>query len=82
MTTSGGDARFAIDADSVAGYREQLKAMTHGVPVAEAAVDGFSDWQVVEVMERMWAVAVGADEDDSPEGGAANQLTPTFERPT
>jgi hypothetical protein len=59
MTTSGRGARFAIDAKSVAGYREQLKAMAHGMAVAEAAIDGFSDWQVVEAMERLWAVALG-----------------------
>jgi hypothetical protein len=71
MTVPGRAARFAIDANSVVGYREQLKAMAQGVPPAEAAIDGFSDWQVVEAMERMWAVAAMDDEGASSESGAA-----------
>jgi hypothetical protein len=63
MGTSGRKVRFAIDADNVAVYRAQLKAMTHGTPIAEAAIDGFSDWQVVEAMERMWSVATDIDQE-------------------
>jgi hypothetical protein len=47
--------RFSIDAKAVAAYRVQLRKMAKGFPIAEAAVDGYSDWQVVEAMERMWA---------------------------
>jgi hypothetical protein len=47
--------RFSIDPIAVAAYRVQLREMARGVPIAEAAIDGYSDWQVVEAMERTWA---------------------------
>ncbi|MGB7588687.1 MAG: hypothetical protein WBM00_08265 [Solirubrobacterales bacterium] len=47
--------RFSIDAESVAAYRAELQKMAHGQPLAEAALEGFSDWQVIEAMERLWA---------------------------
>ena len=47
--------RLAIDAESVASYREQLVQIAAGVPMAEAALTEFSDWQVVVAMESLWA---------------------------
>jgi hypothetical protein len=49
--------RFSIDPTSVADYRVQLREMARGVPTVEAAIEGFSDWQVVVAMERLWAAA-------------------------
>jgi hypothetical protein len=32
------------------------------MPVAEAAVEGFTEWQVIEAMERLWAAGAGGPE--------------------
>jgi hypothetical protein len=50
-----GHARFVIDAEAVESYRVQLEEMADGVPYAEAVVEHFSDWQVVQAMESLWA---------------------------
>jgi hypothetical protein len=47
--------RFSLDPDAIAEYREQLRAMAAGIPIAEAAIEGFSDWQVIGAIERLWA---------------------------
>ena len=47
------DERLSIDPRSVAAAREELRAMVRGVPIGEAAVAGFSDWQVIEAIERL-----------------------------
>jgi hypothetical protein len=31
--------------------------MVKGIPVAEVAVEGFSDWRVIEGIERLWNAA-------------------------
>ncbi len=49
--------RFAIDADAVGSYRLQLGEMADGFPAAEAAVQRFSDWQVVLAIESLWTAA-------------------------
>jgi hypothetical protein len=48
-------ARFSIDPEGVAKARAELCEIVRGVPIAEAAVEGFSDWQVIEAMERLQA---------------------------
>src|SRR4051794_11670742 len=48
--------RFSLEPDAVADYREQLRAMAAGIPIAEAGIEGFSDWQVVMAIERLWAL--------------------------
>ena len=61
--------RFSIDPTSVADYRVQLREMARGVPIAEAAVEGFTDWQGVVAMERLWAAGTtctGHPADDTP----------------
>jgi hypothetical protein len=56
--------RFGIDPESLASYRAELRLMAAGSPIAEAAIEGYNDWQVVEAMERLWAVGTA----DLPEG--------------
>ncbi len=41
--------------------------MAHGTPIAEAAIDGFSDWQVVEAIERMWSVGTQIEQEAGDE---------------
>lgn len=48
-------ARFSIDAESVAKARSELREIVKGIPLAEAAVEGFNDWQAIEAMERLQA---------------------------
>ncbi len=55
MTASGKHSRFGIDPKSVAKARAELRAIVKGVPVAEAALAGFSDWQAIEALERLQA---------------------------
>jgi hypothetical protein len=47
--------RFSIDPKSVAKARAELREIVKGIPVAEAAVAGFSDWQAIEALERLEA---------------------------
>ncbi len=60
---------FPIDPQSVADARARLREMVQGIPIAEAAVEGFSDWQVIEAMERLWAA--GVSEPCPPTAGGA-----------
>ena len=60
---SSKEGRFSIDPEAIADYRKQLRTMAQGSPIAEAAVGGYSDWQVIEAMERMWAAA-GVDAEE------------------
>jgi hypothetical protein len=53
-----GKERLPIDAESIAGYREQLKRICAGVPIAEAALESYCDWQVVAAIESLWAAAL------------------------
>jgi hypothetical protein len=57
-------SRFAIDPQSVAAARAELAEVVRGIPIAEAALEGFSDWEVVEAMERLWAGAM-VDQDEA-----------------
>lgn len=65
-------ARFGIDPESVTASRAQLREIVRGTPIAEAAVEGFSDWQVIEMMERLWAVGTSESE---PLKAAAESLS-------
>lgn len=57
MTSGRKGPKFSIDAESVAAARAELHDIVQGNPIAEAAVEGFNDWQVIESMERLWAAA-------------------------
>lgn len=59
-----GGIRFGIDPESVAAMRAELQEIVRGTPIAEAAVEGFSDWQVIEAMERLWAAGT-SDQDEA-----------------
>jgi hypothetical protein len=60
--------QLSIDPETVAAARAQLRAMAEGIPVAEAAVDGYTDWQVIEAIERLWTAGVSdLDEPEIPE---------------
>jgi hypothetical protein len=52
-----------IDPVSVATARRELRSMARGNEIAEAAVAGFSDWEAVRALERMWSVALGDNAD-------------------
>lgn len=80
FTHSRARDRFEIEPAAVADYRAQLAEMVRGVPVAEAAVEGFSDWQVVEAMERLWAAGTGPIELSA--GEAPEDEAPTGEEPS
>jgi hypothetical protein len=53
--------RLEIDPESVKEYRQELREMVRGNALGEAAVEGFTDWGVVEAFERMLAVAKPRD---------------------
>lgn len=59
MTSHGEERkdRFSIDPASVAATRAELQEIVRGNAIAEAAVEGFNDWEVIEAMERLVAVA-------------------------
>lgn len=48
-------ARLSIDQESVTDVRAELREIVKGIPLAEAAVEGFNDWQAIEAMERLRA---------------------------
>lgn len=54
--------RFAIDVDSLESYRELVELIVAGMPIAEAALEGFSDWQVVRAVESLWNAASSASQ--------------------
>jgi hypothetical protein len=72
--------RFSLDPDSVAGYREQLRAMAAGIPFAEAAIEGFSDWQVLRAIERLWDLGSNG-RTAAPGAGALARNPQAFSRP-
>jgi hypothetical protein len=51
----GKAAQFSIDPESVASARAELREIVKGIPIAEAAAEGFNDWQAIEAMERLQA---------------------------
>ena len=53
--------QLRIDPESVRQSRRELAQIVRGNPIAEAALEGFSDWEVVEALERMWAVGLEPD---------------------
>jgi hypothetical protein len=58
--------RLSIDPESVEATRSELEEIVRGTPIAEDAVDGFSDWQAIESMERLWAAAQPDASDVTP----------------
>jgi hypothetical protein len=44
--------QLRIDPESVRHARRTLAGIVRGNPIAEAALEGFSDWEVVEALER------------------------------
>jgi hypothetical protein len=60
--------QLRIDPESVRQSRRELAQIVRGNPIAEAALEGFSDWEVVEALERMWAVGLEPDRaEDEPD---------------
>jgi hypothetical protein len=60
--------QLRIDPESVRQSRRELEQIVRGNPIAEAALEGFSDWEVVEALERMWAVGLEPDRaEDEPD---------------
>lgn len=59
--------QLSIDPASVAVAKRELKEIVRGNPIAEAAVDGFSDWEAIEALERMWAVALTSVPEEDPQ---------------
>ena len=74
MSSKRKAAKFSIDAESVAEARAELHNIVQGSPIAEAAVEGFNDWQVIEAMERLWS----AEELEIP-GASSSSPGPGFE---
>ncbi len=74
--------QLEIDPLSVATARRELRSIVAGNAIAEAAVAGFSDWEAVRALERMWGVALGADqaEPDKDERGLPG--APRQQRPS
>ncbi|MCW2988892.1 MAG: hypothetical protein JWM24_1830 [Solirubrobacterales bacterium] len=69
--------RLSVDPQSVAAARADLRAMVRGNPIAEAAVEGFNDWEVIEAMERLWGAATSdqpAEEPGPPLNETASRL--------
>ena len=70
------------DAASVAAARRELRSLVRGNPIAEAAVVGFSDWEAVRALERMWSVALSDDAEVRQRGqDAPSQTGLANERP-
>lgn len=57
MTGRPNKPRLPIDPESVEATRDSLEAIAEGSSVAEAAVAGMNDWQAIQAIERMLAVA-------------------------
>jgi hypothetical protein len=74
MTDGQQQPRFSIDPKSVAQARADLQAIVKGIPIAEAAVEGFSDWEAIEGLERLWAAAGPMEPDGAAIGSAPDWL--------
>lgn len=55
MTPPLDKLRLEIDPASVRAARSELRRIASCSPIAAAAVEGLSDWQAIEAMERLWA---------------------------
>jgi hypothetical protein len=53
--------QLPIDPESVRVARRTLADIVRGNPIAEAALEGFSDWEAIEALERLWAVGLEPD---------------------
>jgi hypothetical protein len=53
--------QLPIDPESVRVARQTLADIVRGNPIAEAALEGFSDWEAIEALERLWAVGLAPD---------------------
>lgn len=73
-------ARFNIDAESVAKARAELREIVKSTPIAEAAVEGFNDWQAIEAMERLQAAEPMPREVDSDSGEQPQDWLPVLLR--
>jgi hypothetical protein len=67
--------QLRIDPESVRQSRRELAQIVRGNPIAEAALEGFSDWEVVEALERMWAVGLEPDRAEDEPDPAENERT-------
>jgi hypothetical protein len=55
-TEATGKPKLKIDEASVRARREELAAIVKGSKLGEAAVEGMTDWEVIESLERLWEV--------------------------
>ncbi len=69
---------FSIDPASVAATRAELLKIVRGNSIAEAAVEGFSDWEAVEAMERLLTVATSETSSMRKEGSIDSRLREAF----
>jgi hypothetical protein len=53
--------KLKVDAESMKRHREELTEIVKGNAIAEAAVEGMTDWEVVAALERLWAVGISPD---------------------
>jgi hypothetical protein len=67
--------QLRIDPESVRQSRRELAQIVRGNPIAEAALEGFSDWEVVEALERMWAVGLEPDRAENEPDPAEGERT-------
>lgn len=67
--------QLRIDPESVRQSRRELAQIVRGNPIAEAALEGFSDWEVVEALERMWAVGLEPDRAENEPDPAEDKRT-------
>jgi hypothetical protein len=67
--------QLRIDPESVRQSRRELAQIVRGNPIAEAALEGFSDWEVVEALERMWAVGLEPDRAENEPDPAEDERT-------
>ncbi len=73
-------ARFSIAPESVAQARAELREIVKGIPIAEAAVEGFNDWQAIEAMERLQAAEpMSRADSDSPSPRPGDWLDALFQ---
>jgi hypothetical protein len=68
--------RLRIDPESVRHARQALAEIVRGNAIAEAALEGFSDWEAVEALERMWAVGLEPDRGEDEPDRAASERDP------
>jgi hypothetical protein len=75
MPTNRKYVQLPIDPESVRVARRALAEIVRGNPIAEAALEGFSDWEAVEALERIWAVGLEPDRAENEPDPAEDERT-------